>query len=89
MSRQVGSLNHSFSYSSNLQRHDSLISISDLTSSPYPVFTSNSPRKDLDESTETVFNTNSNFNNSNVGTSDKILESEPSPTKFSQPRFSP
>ena len=38
MSRQVGSLNCCFSYQSNLQCRDSLITISDQTSSPLPYF---------------------------------------------------
>ena len=87
MSRQAGFLNCSFFYQSNLQRHDSLNRISDFTSSPLPGFSSNSPRMDSDASNQTVFNTNSNFNTSEVETSDEILDSEPSPPNVFEPLF--
>ena len=44
---------------------------------------------DSDHLTQTVFNTVSNFNNSDVETSDEFLESEPSPSTCSQAPFQP
>ena len=87
MSRQIGSLNRFVFCRSNLQRQKSFISISYLTSSPLPSFSSNSPRMDSDVSTETVFNTISNFNDSVTETPDKFIDSEASPTNFSQPPY--
>ena len=49
-------------------------------------FSSKSPRMD---SNQTVFNTISNFNNSDVEAPDEFLDSEASPTNFSQPPFQP
>ena len=46
------------SYPSNLQRHSSNISISDLTPSPIPSYTNNSPRMDYNDNCKhTVFHT--------------------------------
>ena len=59
-------------------RELSRISISDLTSTPLPSSSSNSPRMDSDGSIESDFNTISNFNNSDVETLDEFLDSEPS-----------
>ena len=47
-------LNRSLSYPFNLQHQFSRISLSDLTSSPLPSLTNNSPRMDSDDSTNTV-----------------------------------
>ena len=44
---------------------------------------------DSDDSTKTVINTISNFNNSDRENPDEFLDSEPSPTSFSQPLFQP
>ena len=57
------------------------------TSSPLPVFSTNSPRTDSDDSTQTDLNKISNFNNSDVKTSDEFLHSELSPSTFSKPPF--
>ena len=81
MSRQIGSLNRSLFYLSVLQRQNSLISISDLTSSTLTSFSSNS--------TQTVFHIISNSYKSDIDTPDEILDSEPKPTYFSQPPFQP
>ena len=89
MSRQIGTLNRYISYPSILNRQSSRTSLSDLTSSPLPSFSSNSPGMDSNDSTQTVFNTISNFNNSGVETPDKFLLSEPSLTNFSQPPYRP
>ena len=88
-SRQNGSFNRSLSYPSNLESHSSRISLSDHTSSPLPRFSPNSPRRDSDDSFQTVFNTISNFNNSDTETPGELLYSEPSPTYFSQLPFQP
>ena len=42
-----------------------------------------------DDSTQTVCNTLSFFNNSDFDTPDEVLDSEPSPTTFSQLGFQP
>ena len=89
MSRQFGSLNSSFSHPSNLQRHSSQISLSDLTSSPRPSFSCNSPLMVSGDSTQTVFKTISNFHYFDIENPDDILDSKPSPTIFYQPPFQP
>ena len=89
MSRQIGPLNRSLSSPSNLQRHSSRISISDLTSSPLPNLYSNSPRMYSDDSTKTVIISISNFKSSDRENPDEFLDSEHSPTSFSQPLFQP
>ena len=90
MSRQFGSLNRSLPYPSNLQRHSPNISISDLTPSPIPSYTNNSPRVDSDDnSTNTVFHTISQLNDSDMETPDEFQNSKPSPSTFSQPLFRP
>ena len=52
-------------------------------------FSSRSSRMDSDDSTQNFFFTISNFNNSVAETPDEILDSELSPTKFSQPPLQP
>ena len=89
MSRKIGSLNGFLSYPWNLQRHKSFISISEITFSPLPSFRSNSPHTESDDSTQTVFNTVSIYNNSDIETPDDFIDSEPSPTIFSQTPFQP
>ena len=89
MSRQFKSLNLSLSYPSNFQRQSFRISLSDLTSSPLPSFTTSSPRMDSDYSPNTVFNTISQFNNSDFDTTVEFQNSEPNPSTFSQPPFQP
>ena len=74
MSRQVGSPKRSLCYPSNLPRKDSLI-----TSSTLPSFSTNSPHMGSDYSTQTVYNTNSDFNKSTVDTPDEFLDSKSSP----------
>ena len=44
---------------------------------------------DFDDSTNTVFHTISQFNNSDIDTPGKFQNSEPSPFAFSQPPFRP
>ena len=84
MSCQVGYLNCSLSYLSNLQRQSSRISLSYLTSSPLPSLNNNSPRIGSDDSTNTVYNTISQFFISDIDTSDKFQISDSSPPTFSQ-----
>ena len=52
--------------------------------SPAHIF---SPYMDSDYSPQTIFKINSNYNNSEVEPSDEFLDSEPSPTNFSQQTF--
>ena len=87
MSRQIGSLNRSLSYQSNLERHSSRISLSDQTSSALPTFSSNSARMGSDDSTQPILYTISQFNNSDVETPDEFHDSEPNPPPFSQTPF--
>ena len=55
--------------------------------SPHPNF---SPSMESDtKSNTTVYNTISQFNNSDIDTPDKFANSEPSPSAFSQPPFQP
>ena len=85
MSREIGFLNRSLSYPSNLQRLSPNISISDLTPSPIPLYTINSPRMASDDNfTHTVFHTISQFKNSDIET-DEFQNSEPSSFTFWQP----
>ena len=44
---------------------------------------------DSDDSNQTVFNTISNFDNSDLKISDEFFEAELRPTSFSQPLFQP
>ena len=89
MGRQIGSFNRSSYYPFNFQRQLSRISVSDLTSSPLPTLSTNSPSTDRDDSTQTIFNTTSDFSNPDEETHDKVLDSEPSPSTFSEPPFQP
>ena len=85
MSRQIGS-NRSLSYPSNLQRHSPIISLSEFTPYLVPSYTNNSPGMDSDDtSTNTVFHTVSQFNNSDNENPDELADFEPSPSTFSQP----
>ena len=56
-----------------------------LTSSRLPSFTTNSPRMDSDDSTNTVLNTMSQLNNSVIDSPDEFQNSEPSPSTFHNP----
>ena len=86
MSRQIGSLNRSLSYPSKLQCHSPNISTSDLTPSPIPSYTKNSPRMGSDDNfSHIAFHTTSQFNNSDIETADEFQNSEPSASTFSQP----
>ena len=71
-----------------IHKTSSTISLSDLTFYPLPGF-SNSPRRASDDSIQTVFNTQSKFNNSYIENPDEFFNTEPSPTSFSQTPFQP
>ena len=90
MSRQIGSLNHSLSYPSQLQRHYQISSLFDFPPYPESLYTNNSPSMDSDNtSTNAVFVTISQVKNSDIETPDEFADSEPSPSTFSQPTFQP
>ena len=96
MSRQLGSLHRSNSHPANLQNP---VPIIPLFAFPPPDFVINIPSStNSDTNTDTsVFRTISQFNNSDLETSDEFANSEPSPStysqtnsqKFSQPPFKP
>ena len=90
MSRQIVSLNHSLSYPLNLKCHSQVLPPFDFPPYPEPSITSNSSSMDSDNiSTNTVFHTISHFNNSGIETPDELVDSEPSPSTFSQRPFQP
>ena len=90
MSRQIESLNRSLSYPSKLQRHSQILPLFDITPYPETSYTNNSPSMDSDDtSTNTVFHTFLEFNNSDIETPDEFADSKPSPSTFSQPLFQP
>ena len=89
MSRQIGSLHRSISYPANPQSNFPINPIFAflLPQSPHPNF---SPSMESDtNSNTTVYNTISQFNNSDIETPDEFANSEPSPSTFSQPPFQP
>ena len=86
MSSQIGSLNRSFSYPSNLQCHSQIIPLFDFNPYPEPLNANISPSMDSDDaSTNAVFHTIWQFYNSGIETPDEFADSEPSPSTFSQP----
>ena len=89
MSRQVGSLHRSISHPANLQNN---LPIIPFFAFPPPQSchhnTSSSMESDTNSNT-TVYNTISQFNNSEIETPNKFANSEPSPSTFSQPPFQP
>ena len=87
MSRQIGTLNRSFSFPSKFQRQSSHISLSALISSPCHHSLLILPRMDSDDSSNTVFNTI--VQTSDIDTPDEFQNSEPSPYTFSEPSFRP
>ena len=89
MSRQIGSLHQSISHPANLQNNLPIIPLFALPppQSPHPIFSS--CMESETNSNTTVYNTISQFNNSDIETPDKFANSEPSPSTFSQPPFQP
>ena len=89
MSRQDRSLHRSFFYPANLEKN---LPIIPLFAFPPPQShhdnTSSSMESDTNSNT-TLYNTISQFNNSDIETLDKFANSEPSPSTFSQPPFQP
>ena len=89
MSCQVGALHRSIDHPANLQSNLPII----------PLFAFHPPQSNYDitfssmesdtKSNTTVYYTVSQFNNSDIKTPDKITQSEPSPSIFSQPPFQP
>ena len=86
MSRQVGSLSRSLPYPSNLQRQNSVISISDPTSSPLSVFSpifstfrSNPAHLHSDDSTQTIFDARNSLTNPAIDTLDEFSTLNPVP----------
>ena len=89
MSLQVGSLHRSISHPANRQNN---LHIIPLFAFPPPISphhnTSSNMESDTNSNT-TIYNTISQFNNSDIETPDKFANSEPSPPTFSQPPFQP
>ena len=85
MSRQVGSLHRSISHPANLQNNLPVIPLfafphlNHLIITLHPAWISNA----------IVYNTISQFSNSDIETPDEIANSEPSPSAFFQPPFQP
>ena len=89
MSRQVGSLHPSISYPTNLQNHVPVIPHFAFPPPESPhAKTSSSMASDTNTNT-TVYNTISQFINSDIETPDNFANSEPSPSTFSQLPFQP
>ena len=89
MTHQIGSLHRSVSHPANLQNNLPIIPVFAFppTQSPHP---NSSPSMESDtNSNTTIYNTLSQFNNSDIETSDKFANSKPSLSTFSQPPFQP
>ena len=89
MSRQVGSLHRSISHPGNLQHPIPNIP---LFASPPPEspHINTSSGMDSDANSDiTVFHTITQFDNSDLKTPEEFANSEPSPSTFSQPPFTP
>ena len=89
MSRQVGSLNRSISHPANLQNNLPIIQFFAFPPPQSPHDTTPSSMESDTNSTTTVYNTISLFNNSDIETPDIFAKSEPTPPTFSQPPFQP
>ena len=87
MSRQIGALHLSICHPANLQSNLPIIPffVFPPPQSPYDK-TSSSMESDTNSIT-TLYNTISQFNNSDIETPDEFANSEPSPSQFSQPPF--
>ena len=89
MSRKIGSLHRSISHPANLQNNFPIIPLFAFPPPQSPHFNiSPSMESDINSNT-TVYNTISQFINSDIETLDKFANSEPSPSTFSQPPFQP
>ena len=87
MSRQAGSLHRSISHPANLQNPISIIPLFVFPPPESPHVNTSSGMDSDTNSDITIFNTISQFNNSDVETPDKFANSEPSPPAFPQPPF--
>ena len=87
MSRQVGSLYRSISHPANLQNPLPIIILFAFPPPESPHVNTSSGMDSDTYSEITVFNTISQFNNTDIETPDKFANSEPSPPAFSQPPF--
>ena len=87
MSRQVGSLYRSISHPANLQNPLPITILFDFPPPESPHVNTSSGMDSDTNSEITVFNTISQFKNSDIETPDKFANSEPSPPAFSQPPF--
>ena len=89
MSRQVGSLHRSISHPANLLNPVPIIPLFAFPPPGSPQVNKSSGMDSDINSEITVFNTISQFNNSDIETPDEFANSEPSPFTFSQPLFRP
>ena len=89
MSRQVGSLHRSISHPANLQNNHPIIQRFAFPTLQSPHHNTSSSIESDANSNTTINNIISQFNNSDIETPDKLTNSEPSPSTFSQPPFQP
>ena len=89
MSRQIGLLHRLISHPANLQNNLPIIPVFAFPPPQSPHHnTSSSMESDTNPNT-TVYNTISQFNNSDIETPDEFSNFEPRPSAFSQPPFQP
>ena len=89
MSRQIGSLHRSISHPAKLQNPIPIIPIFAFPP-PESHHINTSSGTDSDANSDiTIFNTISQFNNSDIEIPDEFENSEPNPSTFSQPTFRP
>ena len=89
MSRQVGSLHRSISHPVNLQNPIPIITLFAFPPPESPHINTSSGMDSDANSYITIFNTISQFKNSEIETPAEFANSEPSPSTFSQPPFRP
>ena len=89
MSCQVGSLHRSISHPASLQNNLPNIPLFAFPPSQSPHHSASSSMESDINSNTTVYNTISQFNNSDIETSDKFVNSEPRLSAFSQLPFQP
>ena len=89
MSRQIGSLYRSISHPANLLNPIPIIPFFVFPPPELPHINTSSGMDSDAYSDITVFNTISQFDNSDIETLDEFANSEPSPSTFSQPPFRP
>ena len=89
MSRQVGSLQRSIAHPANYQNNLPIIPLFAFPPPRSPHHNTSSSMESDTNSNTTVYNTISQFNNSDIETPDEIANSEPGSSTFSQPNFQP